>query len=211
MILNVDHRKRFNDLIERLRNDDVLNTQNLEKVLKYRCYKSKIACFFLITICIPLSIFSCFLVYQLFQDVSHEHVTENIVMLLCCLPMIVLCFYVFKENADKEFKYVFLMTDGERTDGTILFYSHEPMKGRRWASYTFFDHSGVQHQGDMKISHNFDITFDYKPGEAVDIVFDPKNPKSNMIMSYEMRMFDLGREKELTPFMIRKIEHITSG
>lgn len=188
MILEMFFKRRLNGLVKELHDENVLNLNNLAFVQDYVKSNRRFANFLIFICGTPLFLFLILITYNSFMGFQVENFWFNFVG---SFLIIISFFYLYKDNTDREWKYVFLMSKGSETLGNVQDFGVYGGEKLRKCKYTFFDDIGYGYDGQMTVPYNFDHDFDFSPGEQVTVMFDPENPKLSMIVTPKFSNFNL--------------------
>ncbi len=106
MIAELFFRQRFNNLVSSLRENGELDEEKLAMVLAHRKYHTRINHFFLGFLAFPALVYIVFLIFDYGQN---PHIYEDqmfglINQVVFLLALVCLCFYLYKDSADKEWQ-----------------------------------------------------------------------------------------------------------
>jgi len=195
MIYEILHRRRFHDLVEKLRKQGNLDEKKLNGVLEFRRGRNVLSKFLSYGLGVPSLLYFSFLLFKaLFYEDSLDNADKLSMAILFCFMSIALYIHITIHIFD--WRYVSLMTNGIYADGTVLRFTFDLQFGQRYCEYYFFDEVGDKHISKMQIPITFDPEFDYKKGDKIKVAYDICNPKRNIVASPKMKMFNIRLDKE---------------
>lgn len=188
MILEMFFKRRLNGLVKELHDENALNLDNLAFVQDYVKSNRRFVNWFIFICGTPLFLLLILITYKSFMGFQVENFWF---IFVSSFLIIIFFFYSYKDNTDREWIYVFLMTKGTETVANVQEFSVCGYGKLRKCKYTFFDDIGYGCDGQMTVPYNFDHDFEFSPGDQVTVMFDPEKPKISMIVTPKFRKFNL--------------------
>lgn len=106
-------------------------------------------------------------------------------------------FYVLlRDDFEDEWKFVNLLTEGQRTRGKVLSVRKSFIGNAVHAQFLFENKNGIGIQGRMFLWHGIAPNFSYKEGDEVKVVYDPYSPLICAIVTEEVEAFNLKKAQQ---------------
>lgn len=191
------YKGRLDKLVQSLRDEDCLNEVNLKEILQHRRKISLFYRIWLYLFVVPALIFFVYLIYTLLSYPS-ALLRQGALDLFIQFSGIafVICIYIAMvgDGIQREWRYIRLMTFGEKTDGIVVSCTEYFQHPKVLCEYYFFNDIGHKLYSEMRVPVGFDDTFNFKTGEKIKIAYDPSDSENSMVVSSKMEMFNLKRE-----------------
>lgn len=198
------YRKQFNDLVQKLRDKDCLNEENLEKVIEHRKRHRVLGGIYMMIVVFPALYYLLYQTYLFFCDpeIFFYYGTKNALFNYFGVFIILyISAWALVQKKEEEWRFVRLITLGIRGKGRIISFS--PIGGGRvfgstekLCRYEFYDKNRHKYFVKFRQPTKFSDDVDCKKGDQVNIAYDRKNPKNSIVVSLKMEMFNL-RKREL--------------
>ncbi len=197
-----ESRNKFNQLVKSLRDDQVLDEDNLKEVFKVKAIQNYVMLGIYIICFTPVLLVVFSLLYCFATEFQECFVYKmQIIFTIFLVALFLLLFLLFngiKETWDDQWRRTSLLTNGDIAHGTVTeyvdnFYTTHPLK---YISYRFSDQNKSVFIGEMKTPHIF-CRAQYKIGDEVQIAYEDKDPNFNIIITEDLKKYNLRKNKDV--------------
>ncbi len=188
-----ESRNKFNQLVKSLRDDQVLDEDNLKEVLSYRKKHSyfvllfSVVCIFPILGAILLILWGC-IQAGFGECIVHPVSSTALLLIFMFLGAIILILKIEKDFRDTEVFRVGIFSCGIYTKGEVI--SFKDSLYDKCVMYKYRDVSGRSFRGKVVLPHK---TFreHYSEGDAIRLVYSENEPSSSLIIIPELEIYNI--------------------
>ncbi len=187
------YRGKFDALIKKLRDEDCLDECNLKKVVVERRKSNTFCNIWFYGIVFPALVLLSYLFYLCLFDsaIILRNVVEVCVQFASAALICAIYLVMVREDVAREWRYIQLMTFGEKTNGFIVSFYEQYFYPKILCEYYYRNLLAHKIYSKMNIPLGSDFTFNYKKGDKVRVAYDLNRPENSVVISSKMRMCNL--------------------